>query len=482
VATVIDSLIVTLGLDPKDFTKGQRETAAALVKTREHSQKTAKEMEAHGKQAAQFFSQIKNQVIGLTAAILGTRSVTSFVSQITQADAATGRLASNLGMSVRDLSVWQRVLERFGGTAGEMDGTFRKLNDTFGQIRMTGIIPEPMLKGLLIAGMDIKDFLDDTKPLQEKLFMLSKMFRLLKPTDRIPLANMLGITENTMNMLAQGEFALKGMIADQIEMNSLSDEDVEMAKLRQKAWLDLTNQFEAAGRAITTYVTPALIEAFNYMQELAKQALPTYEKVRSWATDKIEEGVSFADRVMSKKDNTPTMAAAWGNLKNLGNEIKKELGFMDAPAPSAPTHWTKGRSAGGLIRGQGAANAAPDATPQQPATGPVTSSVSRATSDKIEAYLNAAQTHKDGIIEKLQDLKKMVIPKDQENFERIMRQELGLNAVNAARGDSGGRTEVNIGTIQVNAPQATNAVEIARNIGPAIKQYTLSSQANGGLR
>lgn len=48
-ATIIDALVVTLGLDASGFKKGQEETKESLDKTRKNSEQTAKDMEAAGK-------------------------------------------------------------------------------------------------------------------------------------------------------------------------------------------------------------------------------------------------------------------------------------------------------------------------------------------------------------------------------------------------------------------------------------------------
>ncbi|MDP1057286.1 hypothetical protein Q6324_27375, partial [Klebsiella pneumoniae] len=53
-ATVIDALLVTLGLDTSDFRKGQKDVSDDLKKQREDAKKTAKEMAEQGKKAASF--------------------------------------------------------------------------------------------------------------------------------------------------------------------------------------------------------------------------------------------------------------------------------------------------------------------------------------------------------------------------------------------------------------------------------------------
>jgi hypothetical protein len=55
--TIIDSLVVTLGLDSSGFKKGQTEVKKGLDDTRKNADQTAKDMEAAGKRAASFLAQ-----------------------------------------------------------------------------------------------------------------------------------------------------------------------------------------------------------------------------------------------------------------------------------------------------------------------------------------------------------------------------------------------------------------------------------------
>ena len=56
-ATVIDSLIVTLGLDNKDFQQGMKDTEKGLSDTRKNTDRVGKQIAASGKDAAEFFGQ-----------------------------------------------------------------------------------------------------------------------------------------------------------------------------------------------------------------------------------------------------------------------------------------------------------------------------------------------------------------------------------------------------------------------------------------
>jgi hypothetical protein len=61
VPTIIDSLIVTLGLDSAGFEKGSRQSREAVNRTKADALLAGKDMEAAGKRGAQFFSQMRNE-------------------------------------------------------------------------------------------------------------------------------------------------------------------------------------------------------------------------------------------------------------------------------------------------------------------------------------------------------------------------------------------------------------------------------------
>ncbi len=46
-ATVIDKLIVSLGLDPSDFTKGEKEVAASVIQTKDKVKQATNENSVH---------------------------------------------------------------------------------------------------------------------------------------------------------------------------------------------------------------------------------------------------------------------------------------------------------------------------------------------------------------------------------------------------------------------------------------------------
>jgi len=53
-ASVIDALVITLGLDTSSYDKGQKNVTEGMKKSRESAEATAKFMEQQGKKASSF--------------------------------------------------------------------------------------------------------------------------------------------------------------------------------------------------------------------------------------------------------------------------------------------------------------------------------------------------------------------------------------------------------------------------------------------
>lgn len=120
-ATVIDALLVTLGLDASGYKSGTEEVAkqqanlekllkkdakerTELDKKAERAQKLrAEAFEKQGKKAAETFGKIREHALGLIAVLAGGVGMAEFSKATIDQSANLGRLSHNLGMSIKDL-------------------------------------------------------------------------------------------------------------------------------------------------------------------------------------------------------------------------------------------------------------------------------------------------------------------------------------------------------------------------------------------
>ncbi len=132
--TIIDALVVTLGLDSTQFKKGQEDTKEGLDKTRKESEKTAKDMEAAGKRAASFFGSIRTELLALVGVTLSAQGIKSFITSMTSNLQELGISSRSLDMSAKSLDGWQRAAEAAGSSAEKITGnlqSFQNLITTF---------------------------------------------------------------------------------------------------------------------------------------------------------------------------------------------------------------------------------------------------------------------------------------------------------------------------------------------------------------
>ena len=156
-ATIVDSLLVELGLDASKFTKGQKEAATSLVKMKDEALRHSKEIEGSNRAVAETFSKVRNEVLALFAALLGARGVKEFISNINEANAAVGRFAGNIGEAPQTVAAWGMAVERMGGTAQDAAGSINAMAKALFDLHTNGkALPESLyrLSGLTHTKID----------------------------------------------------------------------------------------------------------------------------------------------------------------------------------------------------------------------------------------------------------------------------------------------------------------------------------------
>jgi muramidase (phage lysozyme) len=271
-ATIIDSLAIELGMDATSFEKGMKDVLAGMKKTSDTADRTAKDLEASGKKAAQFFGEIKRQVVGLFAVFTAGKGLSSFVTDIVSSDAAVGRLAKNIGVSTETLSEWQGVAERAGGSAEGMSSTLRNITKQMQDIAITGTPGAQVLQSLAMAGINISKYFDKATSSSERLLMASDAFSHMDAARAQALGAGMGYDEGTVNVLMQGRQAVMALLAEQQKIGATNEADAKSAQALQAAWRALGQASTDLGRKILTSLSP-------YIQELSAALL----RLAEWA-------------------------------------------------------------------------------------------------------------------------------------------------------------------------------------------------------
>ena len=270
--TVIDSLIVTLGLDPSQFTKGQKEAGAAIIKTLEEVVKSGKEIELSTRSVTNFISQLRGQFLSLFAIVAGGRGLTSFASDLVRTSAAVGRMSVLLNTTSQDLSKWQGAGAAFGGTAQGITSSITTLNQSLQQLSLTGEASFiPYLRALQAyapgANLSLQGMNGEIRDAISLLPDLHKAFQGMNAARAKAIGNGLGLSDDLINILIQSDEVFNKFMKDQERWGLVTKEQAKAAQDLEYNMGGVTQSFSTLGRMLITDLAPYLIRIMQIAQD-----------------------------------------------------------------------------------------------------------------------------------------------------------------------------------------------------------------------
>lgn len=357
--TVLDALVLTLGLDARDFAKGQEEVVSSFEKTKEGLRKGGKEVEKSGLDMAESLVKATRGVFDLFAAFTGGRGLKDFVKEVTSANTAVGNLSRSIGASPQFVSAWGMAAERMGGSAGSAMSTVQGLADKLNELRLQG-------KNLPLAfwQLNAKAPIDFSHGAEKMAIGLANAASIMARTDHAGanlLLRQLGFdSAQAEQMIRQGprmaEYlkSLKGLAP--------REKDAAAAGSLTEAWAKLNQQFAFTATRITTDLAPALIwltEKFGALIE----AVGKWAQIHPFETDAIIAGLTLLTGVKIIQAIRNILAlknAILGlNAANSAGVTGGVLGFL------AANPWIAGIIAGGYVMAPTAANGGEDEIARQ---------------------------------------------------------------------------------------------------------------------
>jgi len=269
-ATIVDSLIVTLGLDSKDVdakAPGVRKKLEDIEKGALKTESGVKGIGKASKDTASELTVLSAKLGSFLAVIGGTVAVRAFVKDTIETNTQLYFLSRNLDMSTQKLFAWGAATREVGGSAASIQNFFRSIGMMAGQFavgQMPQLIP-------LFARLGI-DFREDP----DKIMLdLSKRFAGIVQSRGREFAYGFGVSsgipDDVMNLILQGP----DYIAKNQGMNRrfapTAKEAADAAALKlQLTAMEL--QFVKIGYDLLERITPALEVFFGWLQKIGDWA------------------------------------------------------------------------------------------------------------------------------------------------------------------------------------------------------------------
>jgi hypothetical protein len=249
--TVIDSLVVELGLDPTKFTKGQRDALDAFKKTQAEFDKRLKDLEASGKRAGNSFGSITTAAEGLFSVLAGA-GMAAFARDTMNSAAATGRMATNIGVATDELSTFGRMLERNGGNAESAMASMKGFTDQVSRLKYLGQGSQELMTFMGTINAPI-----GSNALQTYIKFVEWAEKHRNDPQLVnTIGQMGGLDQSAINEALKGAAQVR-KDWENARVGSLTPEQAEAMQRMQESWKSLDQAISMVGRDLVVDVEPA---------------------------------------------------------------------------------------------------------------------------------------------------------------------------------------------------------------------------------
>lgn len=304
-ATVIDALLVTLGLDTSQFRKGQQEVSDDLKKQREDAKNTAKEMAEQGKKAASFFSSIKTELLALTGVTVTAGGLISFVKSTTSGLMDLSIQSKALGLSARELDGWSKSAEAAGSSAEKISASLQGFQGAIQGARV-GDYSSSIFGGLAqlnaLTGQNFDVWGQDASSLAKT--SLDALRKISDPNLRRQVGLSLGFDDATLQRNQEGKFLPD---VDRLTKSSgITDASTKGAKEFTAAWAELGQNLDTVKNQIYVGLIPTIRDLNGLLIE--------------WSSGNAKSSSFFKELKRDINDITGIDLDSWtlsGDLRNL---------------------------------------------------------------------------------------------------------------------------------------------------------------------
>ncbi|HCT6690488.1 TPA: lytic transglycosylase domain-containing protein [Klebsiella quasipneumoniae] len=325
-ATVIDALLVTLGLDASQFRKGQQEVSDDLKKQREDAKNTAKEMAEQGKKAASFFSSIKTELLALTGVTVTAGGLMSLVKNTTSSLMDLSIQSKALGMTARELDGFGKAAESAGSSFERITAALQGFQAAK-QGSLFGDTSSPIFSGMrmltALTGDTFDVYSKDAKSLARSY--LESLRKVKDPNIRRQIGAMGGFDDATIQRNQEGRFLPD---VDRLTKSSgITDASTKGAKEFTAAWAELGQNLDTVKNQIYEGLIPTIRDLNGLLKEWSSGNVKSSSFFKELKRD-INDitgidlgGWTLSSDLRNLKDNFSMLGKVLNHLGNALNEL-----------------------------------------------------------------------------------------------------------------------------------------------------------------
>ena len=267
-ATVIDSLLIELGLDASGFDKSQKKAVDSLKKMEDQANKSSKQNQKGAKETAESFDKVTESVMKLGVAAFGVAGLKSLITSVTQTNTQLNRQSNMLGINVNSLAAWGQAVKAMGGNAEDFAASMQNMEGGLTAFSL-GLGGEEVFTGLTRLGVGLKNGKVD-------LLELSKALIKVKEEKGIQAALALSaplMGADTFYLLTQSVDKTKELVEQQAKLNRITQEGAQQSA----AFTEKTVALETSMMGLKNSIMGQMYPALNELADIAISAMEGFK-------------------------------------------------------------------------------------------------------------------------------------------------------------------------------------------------------------
>lgn len=305
--TVIDQLIVKLGLDPREFTKGEKQAAAETVRLKETVKTSTDDMGRN-------FAKFTGKVVGLATAAIAVKKFIAFTSELSTNLRQLGLDADNYHVAANELRNFGNIAAMNGGKADDATKSIAGLNKAMYDLAYNGQISDSLIM-LGRLGVQFQDTAGNMREfrsiaLDTQNAIQQRMSQGMSRANAYQMLQQAGFDPGLSNAMLSGTLAEQ--LARQEQRRQVSGENVRNATRWEQSAVNRSQSIDAAalrpfdrearvGTSLNDSASAAVdvlagTESLSKASDRVREAVPMYDKairgtadVLEWAADTISK-------------------------------------------------------------------------------------------------------------------------------------------------------------------------------------------------
>lgn len=264
--TIIDSLVVLLGLDSKDVdakAPGVRTKLSDIEKSAGKTEAGFKSIGTASKSTASELTNLTGKLGSFLAVLGGTAAVSVFVKDTIDTNTQLYFLSRNLEMNTQKLFAFGAAAQEMGGSKGSLQGFMRTIAGMPGEL-LVGKMPQ-LLPLFARLGINMRE------PFDQIMVDLSKRFAGMDRKVAFSFGMASGIPEDVMNLILQGPGAMRAAMGRTKGFGPTEQEAASAAALK-RSFTDIELQLTKIGYDLLYKVTPYLEKFLDLVQKIGAWA------------------------------------------------------------------------------------------------------------------------------------------------------------------------------------------------------------------